>query len=838
VAWKATVCLTGLLSAAPVLAMADSARFDIAAQPLAAALKEFAAQAHMELLYQFNTVSALNGNRIAGELDKHAALEQLLKNTGLQVMFTSSDAAIIVAAPAHAGGANSLQENTHAASSNRLAQADRARAAQPAAPGEAGAASASSNAPVLEEIVVTAQKRQERLQDVPVPVTSLNAQTLVDSNQYRLQDYYSSVPGLNFSMDNRGSPSMSIRGVTTGAYVTPTVGTTIDDVPFGSTVVISSFSPAPEVDPNELSHIEVLRGPQGTLYGASSIGGLIKYVTIDPSPDALSGRVQVGGEAIHNGSGAGYNVSGSINIPLSDTFALRANAFTHHDPGYIDNIQTGQDGVNRTTVSGGRVSALWRPSDLLTVKLSALLQQSKADGSSQEDKGLGDLQQNYLLGTGGYDRKIQGYSAHITAKLGAAELTSITGYGHSTARDSYDVSAGLSFLTIPNYGVGGIAWVEDNTSRKFSQELRLAMPLAPRVDWLFGLFYTNEHSDPNGGFELIDPVTYQRLGMAIDQMIHTTYQEYAAFTDFTVHLTDNFDVQFGGRESHNKQTSTVTNSAIPPYIFGGNTVSPVAPSNDNSFTYLVTPRLKITPDAMVYARFASGYRPGGPNIPGTGIPSSFAPDKTQNYELGAKAEFLDHRLSLDSSLYYIRWQDIQLGLLSSILVGYTGNGSRAKSDGIEVSLEAKPFTGMTVSSWVVWNDAHLTESVPSSSSIYGSAGDRLPYSSRISGNVSLQQEFPLPNNITGIVGGGLSYVGNRLGEFASIFYGPQRQAYPGFAKADLRVGLKYGQWTSNLFVDNVADKRGLLEGGLGTVPQFAFNVIQPRTIGLNVARTF
>jgi iron complex outermembrane recepter protein len=796
-------------------------QFDISAQPMSSALVQFAKQAELQLITASVDLGKLSSPGVAGKLRARRALEKVLERSGLTYSLVG--------------------ENTVAISGVQKASIDARPGSTTNAVVPSPDSHSDSGTPGFSEIIVTAQKRTERLEDVPVPVTVISAQTLVDTNQFRLQDYYNTVPGLNFSMDNRGSPSMSIRGITTGAYVTPTVGTTIDDVPFGSTVVISSFSPSPDVDPNELARIEVLRGPQGTLYGASSIGGLIKYVTVDPSTDALGGRVQIGGETIHNGSGAGYNVSASINIPVNDTLALRANGFTHRDPGYVDNVETGQDGVNRTTTSGGRLAALWRPSELVTVKLNALIQESKADGSSQEDlnSGLGDLQQRYLLDTGGYDRKVQGYSANVTAKLGEAELTSITGYGHSTAQDSYDVTAGLGVLTQTYYGVGGVAWIEDNESRKFTQELRLAMPLASRVDWLFGLFYTDEHSNPDGGFELIDPVTYEHVSQALNQQIHSTYQEYAAFTDFTVRITDNFDIQLGGRESHNKQTYLIATSAEPPYILGSNAVSPVAPSKDNAFTYLLTPRLKLSPDLMAYARFASGYRPGGPNAPGVGIPSTFAPDKTQNYELGTKADFLDHRLSLDASLYYIRWQDIQLALLNADFLEFTGNASRAKSDGVELSVQAKPFTGTTLSSWIVWNDAHLTAAVPTKASAFGSEGDRLPYSSRISGNLSLRQEFPLPNNITGFVGGSLAYVGNRFGEFASIFSGsPQRQVYPGFARTDLSTGLRYDDWSVNLFVDNVADKRGLLGGGIATVPAFAFNVIQPRTVGLNLARRF
>jgi outer membrane receptor protein involved in Fe transport len=457
---------------------------------------------------------------------------------------------------------------------------------------------------------------------------------------------------------------------------------------------------------------------------------------------------------------------------------------------------------------------------------------------------LGDLQQAYLGDTGGYDRRIQAYDANMTWKIGTAELTSISGYGHSNVSDSFDVSSLLGKLTNYLYGIGGDAWVEDNVTSKVSQELRLAMPLGSRVNWLLGLYYTHERTEPVGGFVFVDPVTFDQVSQAELQRIDQTYSEYALFTDFTIQVTNQFDIQLGGREGHNKQTYNITSTGPLVSVFFPDQTSPVvapqADSRDNSFTYLVTPRFKFTPDLMAYARFASGYRPGGPNdTQDASVPRSFAPDRTQNYELGTKADLLDRRLSLDASLYYILWRDIQLSLSDPATgIGYTGNGSRARSDGIELAAEAKPLAGMTVSSWVVWNDAELTQSLPPGFpgiAAVGESGDRLPYSSRFSGTVSLEQQFPLVRSLNGFAGGSVNYVGNREGEFATS---PQRQTYPGYAKVDLRAGTKYDSLTAQAFVTNLADRRGILAGGLGTAYPYAFNLIQPRTVGLNISYSF
>jgi outer membrane receptor protein involved in Fe transport len=173
------------------------------------------------------------------------------------------------------------------------------------------------------------------------------------------------------------------------------------------------------------------------------------------------------------------------------------------------------------------------------------------------------------------------------------------------------------------------------------------------------------------------------------------------------------------------------------------------------------------------------------------------------------------------------------------IFSYIANAGTAKSQGIELSGESRPLRGLTIAAWVAWNDAALTEAFPATSTAaggaYGADGDRLPYSSRFSGNLSLQQELTFTSRVSGFVGGALSYVGARVGEFTSS---PQRSTFPGYAQANLRTGAKFEAWTVSLFVNNVADKRGLVYGGLGSANPSAYFYITPRTAGLSVARAF
>jgi outer membrane receptor protein involved in Fe transport len=708
---------------------------------------------------------------------------------------------------------------------------------------------AGSGGDELQEVVVSAQKRLERLQDVPVPVTAATADSLIEQNQLRAQDFFSSVPGLNLQFQNNRS-QLAIRGITTGPVTgNPVVGYTIDDVPYGSSAGIAGlFGSAPDLDPSELARIEVLRGPQGTLYGASSIGGLVKYVTVDPSTDRISGAVSAGTHTIRGADDSlGYNVSGSINLPLGDTFAVRASAFTRQDPGYIGNVLTGVTGVNEVQLSGARLSALWRPSDALSVKLSALYQDREVSGSSNVDVRLGsrDLQ-NDQFGTGRSEWKHQVYSAQVTAKLGRSELTSVTAYSYNPNYDLVDftsspLTGALPFF-YPDAGVDEFANVlrQDYSSSKFTQEVRLATPIGEKLDFLVGAFYTKETNDYDIQANAVDASNGTVVGVPILWLDSLKFSEYALFADLTVQLTDRFDVQLGARSSENEQTLHHREWTI----FGG-FLGRDPESKEHAVTYLLTPRFKISDNHMVYARFATGYRPGGPNAVcnDIDIPCTYSPDETKNFEVGAKGDLFSRSLAYDVSVYRIDWQNLQVTEIDeSGTFNYNANASKGESKGVELSLESRPAEGLTLSVWGAFTDAKLREDFSTLATAFARAGDRLPYSSRVSGRLSAKQEFPLTGNVMADVGGSVTYVGDRKGEFVpSAALAPMRQTYPSYTQTDLHAGVEYETWRVNLFVQNVTDERGVTGGGFNNQTNYNpnwFNYIQPRTVGLALQKTF
>jgi outer membrane receptor protein involved in Fe transport len=571
------------------------------------------------------------------------------------------------------------------------------------------------------------------------------------------------------------------------------------------------------------------------------MGGLIKYVTVDPSTMGWSGRLQAGTDGIHHGTDAGYNVRGAVNIPLGDTIAVRASGFSRQEPGYIYNLASGERGVNKTDTYGGRIAALWKPADNWSLRLSALMQESKRDGSDQVDSGLGDLQQDNLRGTGWLHRKNQAYSAILSGKVGDVTITSLSGYNVYSFSTSFDATAFFSSFAQSFFGVTGASLPEDLKNERFSQEIRASFPIGQFLDWLWGGYFSNEHTTWHQLADAIDPATGVNAGLMDSTTYPNTYKDYAVFTNLTFHLMDRFDLQVGGRESADRQTFGQTDTTYIGVQLEGGDLSTLH-AKENSFTYLVTPEFKISPDLMAYARLASGFRPGSPNpiVPGVLLPAKSNPDKTQTYEIGFKGDVLDHALSFDASVYYIDWKNIQLPLFQGSF-SYTVNGGSAKSEGVEISMNAKPWKGFTINTWLAFDDAVLTEDLPAGSTAAGLSGDRLPLSSRFSGALSVNQDFLLPRGWLGFLGASVSYVGDRLYNFQGIAGDGTplpRQLYPTYAQTDLRAGTRWDTWSLSVYANNVTDRRGVIGGGLGTINPLAFNYIQPRTVGLSVAKSF
>jgi len=709
----------------------------------------------------------------------------------------------------------------------------------------------STTAGAIEEIVVTAQKRAEPASEVPQSITAISGDVLRSSNTQTLADLSARIPGMTVTGSGGvGANPIILRGITSRSDISPSVAVYIDDIPYGGVTVQSrATNTAFEMGSFDLDRLEVLRGPQGTLYGAAAFGGLVKYVLTPPSLESFQAKVQLDGS---NTDGGGFNsgVRAAVNVPLiTDTLAVRMSVVRNHDAGFIDNAFTGASNINASTSTAARVSVLAKPVDWLTLRATVLGQDIDRDGSNQIDfnaatgrPAFGDLTQSSRIAQT-FSQRYRLYSAGGDADVGfgtasvtVARQNSATEFVQEAPLYTHSLGPTLARLGHP---IDDTSLSPSPSSNITTVEARLTSNPGSALEWQGGLYYTDEsngYTNAIVGYLNGVPIPYTIALYSAP----TSYKEYAAFGDVTYHLTHSLDAQLGVRFSRNDQDLAET---YYPGLVSGPTVSGIQ-SSENVTTYLATARYHFTDSDMVYARIASGYRPGGPNVqvvdPITGTVrggSTFQPDTLWNYELGIKLA-LNDVLTLDTSVFHIDWKDIQLNLVNPQVGGYESNGSRAKSQGVELSVESRPLKGLTMGAWVAWDDAVLTQNAPANTSVYGSSGDRLPYANRFSGNLSLDQEFALPAQATGFVGGTVSYVGDRLGEFASIIGSPARQTYPAYVRTNLRAGVKYGSWSCDLFVNNLTDRRGELGGGLGTFPPFAFTYIQPRTVGLNVVKTF
>jgi iron complex outermembrane receptor protein len=714
-----------------------------------------------------------------------------------------------------------------------------------ALPAFAQAAASADEASVVDEITVTASKREERLKDVPSSVTALSATSLQRQSAVKFEDYAARVPGL--TVDNAsvggGLSQLSMRGIKTGLAGTPTVGFYVDDAPLGGSTSMGGGSVlAPDLDPSDLDRLEILRGPQGTLYGAGAMGGLIKFVTRAPDPSGFFGRLQADVMGVAHGE-VGWGLRGMINAPLSDTAAVRLSAYTREDPGFVDDPVHGEEDVNGNRFSGGRISFQWDPSADPAVRLSALVQHQENDGNPIIDVDTmtlaplyGDLRQSHPPGTDQSEATIQLYDLRITHDFGFAELLSATSWSDSDASVITDFSPTLAPILSGFFGVsngGGFVHSKFGLS-KFTQELRLTSPADRRLVWQAGLFYTFERATRPQTIEPVDATTGEVLALPtlLDATFHSTFKEVAAFGSVGFKFTDRFDVTVGARASHNKQKSDQT-------VLG---VLGAPPSQDESsdtpITFLVNPRYKVSENLMLYGRIASGYRPGGPNAHFGGVAPTYDADTVVNYEAGLKADLLDRRLSLELSTFFIDWKDIQIRLVTPLGLSYTGNAAQATSKGVEAAGVFRAGHGIQIAGNVTYLDAALDKDLGALVTSIGSKGDPLPSSPRWSGSLGVDWDFALEGDWTGFVGATWRYVGERQGDFASTS-APSlpRIELPAYDAVDLRAGVKYQRWALSAYVRNVTDQRGYLSVYTqGPVSQIA--VSQPRTIGLTLATEF
>jgi iron complex outermembrane receptor protein len=684
-------------------------------------------------------------------------------------------------------------------------------------------------------VTVSATRRREPIRDVPLRVETLSTEALERSGAASLTDYLGTLPGVHVASDGGpGRGQVNIRGVSVGSMGAPTVGIYVDEVAFGSsTSFVGEAVSALDLSLLDLHHVELLRGPQGTLYGAGAMGGLLKYVTNDPDASGFSGKV---GMALRQSKGGalGHTENAVLNVPLSEgVAAMRIAAFHEHDGGYIRSVGrvTGHH-VNDGDTNGARLSLLFDPSSKMRLRVTATQQNIEREGTGivQYDVAsgqplYGDLAQR-LFRAEPYTIKTGLLSADLEYDLGWARMNLIGSaqrFKASTALDATDIvgGEGMNFAALDN--------VTD--LRKRTGELRLTSPRGT-IEWLLGYYHNTEtgNRDQRLWAQLADNSEMNLVTSG--QPSHFT--ENAVYGDLTWNPAPAWSFTAGARAARNRQVYGTSTNGVKDFE---------SPGKDSSQTYLATARYSLDKVSSVYFRAASGYRPGGPNPPAIdqngqvvpGAPLSFAPDTLWSYEFGYKADLLDKRLFVEAALFDIRWDKLQ----QPIAVGattLTGNAGKAESKGLELALRYKLDERFSIDGSLAYTDAKLTEDAPA----LGPSGARLPNTARLSAVLGGRYTFDVANKHA-YAGLNIRHVGQRNAGFDAPDTSVPNFVMAAYTLADLQLGVEIGGWQVGAFVRNLADKRALsgadtaltaFGGPLRATP------VQPRTIGMNLGRAF
>lgn len=708
-------------------------------------------------------------------------------------------------------------------------------------------AASAPRAGAIQEVIVTAQKRRERASEVPTAISVIGQSQLENQHVSQLSDLTGFLPSVQIvDGGTPGQTQVSVRGIPTlgpGAVV----GTYLDDTPLGSS---SNFARAAafvlDLLPYDVARIELLRGPQGTLYGASAMGGLLKYVTNDPDLKEVSGRVGGGFSSVQGGHENGWEARTVVNVPIiKDVLAIRASVANTVTPGFVDNALTGQRDINHVQQQYGRVAVLWKPDDRVTVKLSALRQKVDADDNStvlldpvSRQNAFGDGATGKLVPEP-FAKTVDYYAATVNVDLQWADLLSASSYSNTATHQNNDLSFqyGVAFPVLaPGTPAGISAFPLDLNLRKFTQELRLSSKSGGNVEWLVNGFYTRERSrnDQVATAQTLAGASIDGLDPLYAVALPSTYSEKAVYGQLTYKLTERFDVTGGLRYARNSQdyAQDVTGGILSPLGVSNGA------SQESVTTYLASARYHVGPDRMLYARVASGYRPGGPNLVLPGVPPTVSADKLVNYEVGMKSLFWDKRASVELAAYQIDWKDIQLTAQSAGGLGYLANAGTAKTRGLELSANLRLTPDWRLGFNTAYTHARLTDDAPS---VSGRAGDAIQGIPAWTWSLTSDYSFDAMGGWSPHVGGGYSWTGARNSGESSD---PLSYRLASYGLLNANADVSKGPWTVRAYAKNLANSHAdtmltnIQNAGTGALGYLLANRPQPRTLGIEVDMSF
>ena len=729
----------------------------------------------------------------------------------------------------------------------------------------------------LAEVVVTAQKREENLREVPQSISVVSAAQLAEQHIDDYADLATAVPGLSYSsLGGPGLSNLEIRGISSTVGES-TVSIYLDDAPI--TIRNNSFyAGQPEPQLFDLARAEVLRGPQGTLYGASAMGGTIKLVSNGVDLEKFSGQAFQDLSGTKNG-GLNYVSRGILNIPIIDgTLGLRFGVQTSRNSGYVDHVDLNgavdRRGINTNRADVGKLLVSYVPTSDLTVTLSEFAQRTVMD-----DTGLVDLQTpnyfiNKLVLEPGRDT-FSVSSLKIAYDLHWGDLTSISSYAYRsfprTTDGTYFNSEFVGYFVDSILGLRGLDGNLDGyrlaalpgpvyntlTTKQPTEELRLSskaydpkaggLPIA----WIAGLYfsdakYVGTSAQYIPGFNQTFLSVYgippeQALGAATPNDLFYQFvnnlddREFSVFGEFSYYPTPRLKLTAGMRELFGRDSATNTSSgffASTPYSSGKLTA--------NAFTPKFSVSYDLTDTVTAYGTAGKGFRLGGINSPVPAVqcagdlaafgltqaPNTYQSDNVWNYEVGTKGLYFGNTTSINASLYDIEWDHIQLDVpLQTCGFDFYDNLGHARSYGSELEIMQKIARGLTAGVSGQYNHDRFTEDVAGLGIV---RGDIVPGSPEWSVNMNANYEHPVTDVVNGFVRANWQYIGSSHGTFVQSSPDYQRASYTLLGAS---LGITAGAWEFSVYAKNILDDRKVIQSPADNYVAEGYTPV-PRVIGV------
>lgn len=661
----------------------------------------------------------------------------------------------------------------------------------------------------VEEIVVSAQRRgDERLVETPVSIGVLSGADLDRGSSRSVADVLNQVGGVTLIETRPGQSDIAIRGVVAGAG-TSTTGYYLDELPFA----FIDQTQAPDASAYDLARVEVLRGPQGTLYGANALSGVVRILTNDANLDRLEAKGRARGSSTHGG-GENYGGDLAVNVPIiPGKLAVRGVASYGEYGGYIDSSLTGAQEINDSRTQAYRLKLNYQATDRLSMKLGLT--------HSQIDTGAPSYS---------FDDLTTPFSGDQSDDRGYDTYNLILEY----RGDSFSVLSASSYLDyaldtrteILLSGTSRLNYLNRFSIDILSQEVRVNSSLDGPWQWSAGAYYKKAEQDQFQNAQPTFPNPFADYNES---------ESYAVFAELTRTLGERFELTGGLRYFSDDLTSIEKSNFF---------ATPLTPPREATFdrvTGRVILKYTLNDDSMLYGSVSTGFRSGlNQTSAVTTIDPSFPavkPDSLITYELGGKATLWEGTAVLDTAVYYTKWTDTQQSLVIPAGFGARVNAAGASGMGVDISLLYQPTSDLSLQASVGWNDLLFDENVLQRGVVLFSEGARLNSSPEYTASLGGSYNFPIGlAHVRGVAGTSMNYSSEKIRRSLTGVILSQAES-DAILQANARLGVEADRWTAELFAENLFNEDGRVTApDLGVGNQSVR--LRPRTIGLQATFQF